>query len=190
MPPRCPKRPQNCLQEAPERPPKRPQTNMQDASGPPPRHGGGIPCAQGRRLCRRRRCRLRRSSSLWPSWWSRWRLAQEGRKRALESPRRSSRTPPGGQNFSKSKGKAQVGGEGVKSKWNGEPPTGKSVSVSVRVVRAGEAKLRGRARGMTPLWTGWVGAVDPAPPPVVRRWCGCPAVVSRRCSVGVPMVFR
>ena len=32
---------------------------------------------------------------------------------------------------------------GVRSQWNGDPPTGKSVSVSCRAcVRAGEAKLR------------------------------------------------
>ena len=41
-----------------------------------------------------------------------------------------------------------IGGEGVRSKWNGEPPY-REIDfgfVFVRAVRAGEAKLRGRAR--------------------------------------------
>ena len=46
-----------------------------------------------------------------------------------------------------------VGGEGVRSKWNGEPPY-REIDfgfVFVRAVRAGEAKLRGRARESV-LW--------------------------------------
>ena len=45
-----------------------------------------------------------------------------------------------------------IGGEGVRSKWNGEPPY-REIDfgfVFVRAVRAGEAKLRGRARGKCP----------------------------------------
>eukprot|EP00959_Pyramimonas_sp_CCMP1952_P411381 8620462-Pyramimonas_sp.AAC.1 len=41
-----------------------------------------------------------------------------------------------------------IGGGGVRSKWKGEPPY-REIDlgfVSVRAVRAGEAKLRGRAR--------------------------------------------
>ena len=62
----------------------------------------------------------------------------------------------------------------MRSQWNGDPPTGKSVSVSCRAcVRAGEAKLRvnlvllGRRKTESP-WT-------------VRRWPAvsrCPGQVS------------
>ena len=42
----------------------------------------------------------------------------------------------------------EIGGEGMRSKWNGEPPYQEIDFgfVFVRAVRAGEAKLRGRAR--------------------------------------------
>ena len=83
----------------------------------------------------------------------------------------------------------------MRSKWNGEPPY-REIDfgfVFVRAVRAGEAKLRGRARGKSPVAEArpdqmslprqiWARGV----PPVSRR---CP-VVSRRCTVGVPSVSR
>ena len=39
-------------------------------------------------------------------------------------------------------------------KLNGDTPPGNRFRFRVRVVRAGEAKLRGRARGIKPLWLG------------------------------------
>ena len=80
------------------------------------------------------------------------------------------------------------------------PPTGKSVSVRVRVVRAGEAKLRGRAGEMIPpslvsnqdkcLVTVLAGGGPSNVPwcPVVSRpvW----QAVARVMSHGVPLVSR
>ena len=59
------------------------------------------------------------------------------------------------------------------------PPTRKSISVSVRVVRAGEAKLRERARGIRPP----VAKAWPDQMFLARR--AVPAV-SRTVSCGVP----
>ena len=105
----------------------------------------------------------------------------------------------------------------MRSKWNGEPPY-REIDfgfVFVRAVRAGEAKLRGRARGKSPVAEARPdqmilprGAVRRGVPPV-SRWCplwlrrgrtkcfssgrpgprGVPPV-SRRCPVGVPSVSR
>ena len=55
-------------------------------------------------------------------------------------------------------------------------PTGKSVSVSVRVVRAGEAKLRGRARGIQP--------------PVAKARADQMNLARRPVRAGVPAVSR
>ena len=84
-----------------------------------------------------------------------------------------------------------IGGEGVRSKWNGEPPY-REIDfgfVFVRAVRAGEAKLRGRARGKSP-----VAEARPDQKLLLRAAGGarCPAgvpPVSRRCPVGVPIMM-
>ena len=86
----------------------------------------------------------------------------------------------------------------MRSKWNGEPPY-REIDfgfVFVRAVRAGETKLRGRARESL-LWLRRGRTKCPLPgkrgTAVSRRcpagvpWCrvGVPSV-SRRCPVGVP----
>ena len=105
----------------------------------------------------------------------------------------------------------------MRSKWNGEPPY-REIDfgfVFVRAVRAGEAKLRGRARGKSPvaearpdqklLLRAAGGARCPAGVPVVSSVAearpdqmilprgavarGAPPVF-RRCPVGVPSVSR
>ena len=81
-----------------------------------------------------------------------------------------------------------IGGWGVRSKWNGEPPY-REIDfgfVFVRAVRAGEAKLRGRARESL-LWLrrGRTKSISPGRP--VPR--GVPPV-SRRCPAGVTSVSR
>ena len=78
----------------------------------------------------------------------------------------------------------------MRSKWNEEPPPENRFQCRVRAARAGEAKLRGRAKGMTPLWLGRGKTIVRPSPQVGGRWPGCPAVVSRRCPVGVPLVSR
>ena len=74
----------------------------------------------------------------------------------------------------------------MRSKWNGEPPY-REIDfgfVFVRAVRAGEAKLRGRARGKSPVAEARPDQMS------LRRAAGgprCPAgvpPVSRRCPVG------
>ena len=85
-----------------------------------------------------------------------------------------------------------IGGVGVRSKWNGEFPY-REIDfgfVFVRAVRAGEAKLRGRARkrplllrrgrSKSPWSGGRCPAVSRRCPAVSRGVPRCPAV-SRRC---------
>ncbi len=70
----------------------------------------------------------------------------------------------------------------MRSKWNGEPPY-REIDfgfVFVRAVRAGEAKLRGRARSVPPLAE---ARLDQMSLPG-GRW----RAVSRRCPAGVPSV--
>ena len=70
-----------------------------------------------------------------------------------------------------------IGGWGVRSKWNGEPPY-REIDfgfVFVRAVRAGEAKLRGRARGKSPV-------AEARPDQMSLR----PANGCARCPAGVP----
>ena len=78
------------------------------------------------------------------------------------------------QNFKK------IGGWGVRSQWNGDPHREIEFRVrarAVRAVRAGEAKLRGRARGHHPA-VARGPATQMFPPPVGPRWLdrlpGCP----------------
>ncbi len=67
----------------------------------------------------------------------------------------------------------------MRSKWNGEPPY-REIDfgfVFVRAVRAGEAKLRGRARGKSPVAEARPDqmipfrAAGPRGVPPVSRWC-------------------
>ena len=108
-----------------------------------------------------------------------------------------------------------IGGWGVRSQWNGDPPPGNRFRFRVRVVRAGEAKLRGRARGKCPslaearpdqmtgvrqMWARGVPPVSRCPAlaearpdqmtPFRRPWVRGVPPVSRRCPVGVPSVSR
>ena len=62
--------------------------------------------------------------------------------------RKSPAITNGARNYHRNARVTKIGGEGVRSKWNGEPPY-REIDfgfVFVRAVRAGEAKLRGRAR--------------------------------------------
>ena len=75
----------------------------------------------------------------------------------------------------------------MRSKWNGEPPY-REIDfgfVLVRAVRAGEAKLRGRARGKSPVAEARPDQMIPFRGAVAR---GVPPV-SRWCPVGVPMMM-
>ena len=91
-----------------------------------------------------------------------------------------------------------IGGWGVRSKWNGEPPY-REIDfgfVFVRAVRAGEVKLRGRARGKSPLAEARPDQKSLVRQTVSRGASRCPAgvppvprgvpSVSRRCPAGVP----
>ena len=78
----------------------------------------------------------------------------------------------------------------MRSKWNGEPPY-REIDfgfVFVRAVRAGEAKLRGRARGKSPVAEARPDQMFPLRQTVAR---GVPPVsVSRWCPASVPPVSR
>ena len=76
----------------------------------------------------------------------------------------------------------------MRSKWNGDPPPGNRFRFRVRVVRAGEAKLRGRARGVIPPLLGRNQDKCLSSPSGWRRLPGVSRGVpwvSGRCPAGV-----
>eukprot|EP00959_Pyramimonas_sp_CCMP1952_P461299 9481349-Pyramimonas_sp.AAC.1 len=67
---------------------------------------------------------------------------------------------------------------------------GNRLRFRVRVARAGEAKLRGRANGMNPPLVRAPLGQKAAPPELGGGGRKCAAVVSRECPDWCPLVFR